>query len=617
LRNPLAWGITYVDLLENKQWEVETRRWIVEPYLVLNPWALEKYPVGQPRRMSIEKSTQAGISTMALVKVLHFATNWSVRIGYTLPRDQDALDFTSTRFDPVIKASTYLRSKLGQPDSAHAKQIGKSYIFFLGMNTEPRMMPLDAVYVDEVDLSDPDNLSTVLNRLDASRWALNFFLSTPTVAGYGIDGLISTSDMREWMVQCPQCNTWQSLDWEQNLRIVGPQNKPERVYYGCASCNTELTPEHIQTGQWVPQQPDLTNEHTGYHITQMMTKSAPELYKHYRDPQTKLAEFYRKRLGKPYEIGGGSISRDDFLVTCFDEPYAEELSWMPDATYYMGIDQGNELQVIIGKIENGSKRKKIVHVEIISIEKGFRRAKQLMELFKVRYCVIDGNPNRHDALDLQKAFPGRVLVADYNEQKQTWRATKASGKTFLTNVAIDRTAAFDDLIESIKKGEWQLPGEPPSLPNDVELVIDHLTALKRDVQERKTKSGSAEQVAVWVKLRADHLAHSWSYLKTAIGIDRGRGLKVAILGKKKTEEGEIEEDENTPATDIMVGIVALLAEVPKRQLAEYLGHWENEKYVMPFPLSFKIGKVVEKYQNHDDVIWTILNVLLKDYDYSS
>jgi DNA-directed RNA polymerase subunit RPC12/RpoP len=598
-RDPLAWSITHVDLLDGKQWEIATRAWIKGIYQAVNPWEIERYPEGQARRLSIIKPTQIGMSTMAMARMLHFVTNWPARVMYTLPRQTDLQDLASTRLDPMIRASEYLRSKLGLPDSSHAKRLGDSFIYLAEMSVETRSVPIDMLLVDEVDLSDPVNVSTAMNRLDASRWKLNFFFSTPTVPAYGIHGVYLNSDMREWLVRCPKCSHEQPLDWEKNLRIMGAHNNPERVFYACEKCSTELTLEHIQTGRWVAQRPSLSSTHIGFHVTQMMTHPAPVLYAKFRDPQTLLIEFYRKSLGMPYEIGGGSLTRDDFLATCFDEPYTYEPAWDGQSTYYLGADQGNEIQVLIAKMEPGSRRKKIVHVELIPMEKGFDRLAQLMQIFKIRRAVIDGNPNRHDAKSLTKKFPGRIAVADYSDQKQNWKTRKDDDVKYINGVAINRTTGFDALIKSVKDGEWALPGEPLALHPDTELVIDHVTALKRDIESRRTPSGEV-QVAVYRKLRADHLAHAWLYLKTAIEIDTGRGMKVAVIGADRDEPEESEEQlREKELAHIESKIIALLSEVPTEQLVGFINHKSDPDYVMPFPLSYKMGKAKDKYKDLD------------------
>ncbi len=548
-RDPLSFGISYIDLLEGKLWEVSTRAWATEIYQTANPWLVEKYPTGYPRRVVVTKSTQAGISTWAMVKMFHLAVNWPVRIFYTLPRQQDLLDLVSTRVDPMIRSSKFLLGKLGNPDSAHSKRISDSYLFFMELTTEPRMMPADLLIVDEVDLSDQDNMATAINRLDASRWKLTSYLSTPTVPNFGVHGLYINSDMRQWMVKCEKCGQEQPLDWDANLRVIGAANNPDRVFYGCIRCNEEITVEHVQTGRWVAQHPERSLDLVGFHVHQMLTTPANTLYRIFRDPTTRLIEFYRKRLGKPYEVGGGSIERDDFLATCFDDPYEYEAAWDGKSAYYMGVDQGNELQVIISKIPPNSNRPKVVHVELIPMIRGFERLSQLIEIFHIRKGVGDANPNRHGMIAQVRRFPGRFLVADYIEQREVWKvkAGLSDLPKVKTNVTIDRTTGFDTLMEEIKAGKWQLPGEPPALHPDTELVIDHLTSLKRDVETRRTQSGET-QIGVWRKLRSDHFAHSWLYMLTAIKIDRGRNYRIAVIGRSDDDEQDaVETDEYRPS----------------------------------------------------------------------
>lgn len=609
LKDPLSFGITYIDLLEDKQWEVDSRLWSVEPYHQVNPFYIEREP-GHVRKLVIRKSTQSGISTLALTKMFHFACHWPVRVFYTLPRQQDVHDMVGTRVDPMIRNSPKLKELLGNPDSTHAKKIGDSYVFFMELSVEPRMMPADAIFVDEVDLSDPTFMSTAVNRMDASRWKLSYYLSTPTLPYYGIDALYNVSDKRQWMVKCPKCGHRQSLDWEVNLRVQGPRTDPTKVFYGCEKCSAELTIEHIQTGEWVPEKPSRSDESVGYHVHQLLTTPAPELYKSFMDPQTTLVEFYRKRLGKPYEVGSGSLSRDDFLINCFDDPYEAEHGWAGDDNiYYLGADQGNEIQVTIAKVETNSRRKKIVHVELIPIEKGFNRVAQLMRLYRVRRAVIDGNPNRHEVTKLTTEFPGRVLIADYIEQKETFRAKKGQKKSYLTNISINRTTAFDALVDGIRSGEWALPGTPPHLSSDIELLIDHLLAIKRDTEIRKKPSGSVE-VGVWRALRADHLAHAMSYLNAAIELNRSRRTgRIAVISSGAEEEEEDTEEKYRPDPEVIASLTSRLSEVPAEQIEWYLNHRPGADEDIPFPLSYKL-EVIASFEE-TDILW-VLQQLLSD-----
>lgn len=602
-QNPLAFGISHIDLLDGKQWSIQDRKWAVEPYLAANPFDIENDPIGRARRVAYEKSTQAGISTLSITRALHFAVHWSVRIGYMLPRLKDVSDFSSTRLDPTIEASEYLRGLKGMPDSVATKKLANSYLFFMEGTVEPRSMPMDALFLDEVDLCDPDHVGTALNRLDASPWKLITYLSTPTLPNYGIDALFSSSDQREWVVPCPHCGHKQELDWEENLKVEGPANEPTNVSYVCRKCKKPLTLVDIQEGEWVPRYPSKSNDLLGYHISQMMTTPALELYKHFRDPNQSTAEFYRKRLGKPYTMIGGSISRDDFMVNCFDDQYDFDRNHDGASTYYMGVDQGNQLQLVVYKMTKGSSRRKVVHIELVPFDAGFDRVGQLMKLFKVRRAVIDGDPNRHSVKMLQKDFPGRILLADYIEQRDRFTAKKTEGSKVFDHITINRTESFDDLIESIKDGEWALPGNPSSPPPVVEVLIDQVTSLRRDIEKRKTPSGEIE-AAVWRKLRADHMAHAMLYAKLASDMDKGRKFRTTVAAAKESTDEEETAEKYSPKPDVIAALVAQFAEVPKKQLQDYLAASDKEEYSAPFPLKYKLGLVVDSY-DAIDINWVI------------
>lgn len=609
LKDSLAYGISYIDLLQNREWEVASRPWTVELYQVVNPYLIERDPLGRAKRMVVMKSTQCGLSTMAIVRMFHLAEFWLVRIFYMLPRQQDVIDFVSTRIDPMLHASPRLKNLLSVPDSTHIKRIGNSYLFFMEASVEPRMMPVDALFKDEIDLCDQTNLATAINRMDASNWKLDFAFSTPTVTNYGIHASYLNSDMREWLVRCRHCGHDQTLEWGSNLRIVGPHNKPTRVYYGCAACDQEIRMEDVRQGRWIAQKPDRTEDVIGFHISQMMIYPASVLYTAFRDPQTKLVEFYRKRLGMPYEIGEGSLERDDFLVNCFDEPYEPEETHDGVSRYYIGVDQGNELQVVVGKISPENRQRKVVHIELVPFEIGFPRVGKLIQIYKARRCVIDGNPNRHSVADLQKDFPGKVIIANYSEQKKRMIIHKdeTKKKTILT-VSINRTDMFDHLFKAIKDGEWSLPGSAIEAPREVELLIDHCTALRRDIEFHKTTSGEIP-VGVYRAVRAEHLAHGWGYMETAMEIDQGGKFRMSIIGKSQEEEVPATEGD-IPSAETIAGIVWLLAEVPRKQLSEYMIQRENPEYTPPFPLSHKLDCALESFSLKD--ILYVIEKWLKD-----
>jgi hypothetical protein len=633
LSDPLAYGIVYIDLLQGVQWEVDKgRAWIKEIYSSVNPYVIEKEPVGHARHMVIMKGTQVGMTIMAAVKMFHFADNWPVRVMYMLPRQQDYIDFATTRIDPMIAASTRLQDKIGIPNSTRSKKLGNSYLFFMESTVEPRSMPADAIMVDEVDLSDPANVNTLLNRMDNSNWKLRYYFSTPTLPNYGIHGRYLLSDRRKWLVKCPRCNKHQEMQWEENLRVIGRQDEPDDVYLVCTDCDKRITLDIIsEHGQWVAEKPEKSDDIIGFHISQLMNHTPAELYKFFLDPETSMLEFYRKRLGKPYEIAGGSVSREDFLANCFHQyaAFPEDIAYDGQSKYYAGIDQGNEIQIVIAKIPPGGKIPQIVHVELIPFppednptdpDAGWNRVGKLLRLFKVKKAVSDASPNRHSVRALQGDFLGRLVMADYTEIKSRF-AVKKNPEKVVVGVNVNRVESFDDLMESIRESYWALPGVPPILSPNTEILISHVTSLKRDIEERRTSAG-VKRIPVWRKLRADHLAHCMLYCKLAIEIDTGAHHKIAIIGgavqpgvsEEETKE-EIVEGGYVPHANDIALLLPKLSSVRQEQAQIYFNLKQSgklEKTKLPLYLQHGINQAKALGGKIEDIEWILMHIALYD-----
>jgi len=585
LRDILSYGILHVPLGDAKEWEVDSRKWMVDLYKVMNPYWIEKKPLGQPHSFVCTKSTQAGVTTMALVRMLHFMTHWTGKVMYMMPRQKDVLDMVGTRLDPILARSPMLNKLRGTPDNMQTKQIGNSFVYFQEGTMEPRSIPVDLLFVDEVDLTDPANIGTATNRLDASNWKLRYYLSTPTVNNYGIHKMWLSSDMRHWLVRCPSCGKWQDITWDENLRYTGEPSKPDRVWYGCKYCqDAEITVQHMQTGKWVAEKPDRSYDTVGFHVHQMLTTPADVLYRHFRDPLETNVEFHRKRLGMPFEIGGGSLDADEVYAAGYlDEEFEQELRWDGKSQYYMGVDQGNQLQVLIAKLEPGLEIPKIIHIELVELDEGFARIAQLMRYFRVRKCVVDANPNRHSAIDLAVDFPGRVYIADYNESGVLFSvAKKKKGKKQYFQTFIDRTLGFDELFTDIRNGQWSLFGSLTSIPQDVRLLVDQVTALKRDVEERQ-KAGIKVEVPVYRAVRADHLGHSWSYLNIAKMLGQSASGKIKII--KEEEDKEELPVLEMPEDDYRT-IISHTAEVKKEEMEAWIYKGEEPSVVLAHKLTF-------------------------------
>ena len=317
----------------------------------------------------VMKPTQIGLTMISVCRYLHFAMRHAARLMYTLPRQDDVTDIVSSRIDEMIARSPVLSGALQSIDNVRMKKLGRSFLHFMEASVTPRMLDVDYLVNDEVDLSDQGHLEQYISRLDASKFGEHHRLSTPTIENFGIHALYEQSDKKVWMVKCPRCSFEAELDWEDNKK-----EKDGRVWYACAICDRFWGKEVIQSGHWVKTGKE-NSFLSGYSISQMMvTYIKPEKLLLQEKTMTKK-NFSNLRLGKPYTGVMGSISKNAVYENCFLSMHDHESF---GRGYFLGCDQGNELYVIIGKKEDDLI--KVVHVEKIPFESGFGRLE----------CPLDG-----------------------------------------------------------------------------------------------------------------------------------------------------------------------------------------------------------------------------------
>ena len=168
----------------------------------------------------------------------------------------------------------------------------------------------------------------------------------------------------------------------------------------------------------------------------------------------------------------------------------------------MGVDQGNDLHVVIGKT-TPQKSATITH---LSVRKDWEELDGLMKDFNVWRCVVDALPETRNARAFAKRHPGKVFLNYYNErQKGTYRWNEAD-----MTVQCNRT-------ESLDASHNEITGAKIMLPRECEIVQVfaahcHNTAKRLEEQE---ETGSKRYV--YVKLGADHFRHAFNYALIARG----------------------------------------------------------------------------------------------------
>lgn len=461
-----------------------------------------------------------------IARMLWFLSYNSARGMYTFPRRDDVTDFVTSRLEVIIQNSPAIKNKMYGTDNLRLKQIGNSFLHFQEASVPPRMLDVDKLVNDEIDLSDPDALAQYPSRLDASRWKIHHKLSTPTVPGYGIDALYSQTDRKTWLIKCPRCGDWQKMEWDVNLRV---NEVTDEAWYACRSCERVFAPWDIESGAWVAESTEGHHYGSGYQISQMMMpRMHPPTSLWLKFKVSPIKHFYNLSLGEPYRPPGGSVDRETFLENAFEEDVIPiEGVGRQNGRYYMSYDQGNDLYVMVGKYHNGAMQ--IVRAEVFPFEErgGWDRIRELFNAFQPRILLGDASPNRHPARDLTESLPkNRAFMAFYTESHQEYSVSKAEQK-----VSINRTEALDRARDAIHSGGIKLAGRRMPLLPSMSRVVDHCTSIERDEEIRHAQAGD-KIIGVWRPTGPDHFFHCLAYILVAHEMRPAGAIRINVIGSK-------------------------------------------------------------------------------------
>lgn len=502
------------------------------------PWLKDLWDDLHPH-IVVQKAAQVGITTWAIAKALHQAGVPGKTVIFTLPTEEDIQDFVSGRLDKIIDLSPQLQQLAGRTgvvgrrrpvDNTEVKHVGRGSIYFRGTQSERAALsvPAHVLIHDEVDRSQPEKLEMYAHRLDALPPGERqiYLASTPTVAGYGVSAHYDASDAKQWLVRCtgPGCDWWGQLDYYEHTE--GHLN-----YLRCSNCGTPLDPLN---GEWVAQHPDRSSRVHGYQISRLMlalpgrTDVLEDLHAR-RESARYKRHFENMDLGIVSSEGASSVSREQILGACFVEGYTIEMGPMLGAApYYMGVDQGDTLTVLVGRSDaqrDGGRLRVLYMGQLRDPQRGsgaWQEVARLMQAFRVRMCVVDANPNSASAHDLARQFPGRVLTCYYKEGQRAEvveasdvrrRAEEGQGgqlpKTERVDITVERTETLDRTVEELIGGRVLLPG--PHTRPEVEEFMRHCTNNVRRAEEDKDGMPTYR----WVRTGPNDYFHALNYLRLA------------------------------------------------------------------------------------------------------
>jgi hypothetical protein len=462
----------------------------------------------------IPKAAQTAFTISCLVRTLHWVVVRNWHHLYLLPLKTGAIPFVQARIDPIIDSNEKLRSQFHSVDNRLHKQSQAAInLYIRGTNIERELqeIPVDVEVWDERDRMVEDNLEEARHRMDGSNVKKLMVISTPTVPGHGVDAEDGwwNSDQHRWEVPCPYCSRFQVINFEENLKLGDTANE---CTIECKFCKRQISDtqrwELNKTGRWVPQ--NLNGSTRGYHISQFNSSTQPleKIMTSYYAGQTnarKMRSFHNQSLGQPYVALGDQLT-PEILDKCRVPGYT--LGGIPDGPVFVGADIGTHIHVKASTLNRFGHRR----LWAMEIFREWGELDNFLGRLTSFVCVIDAHPEKRAARDLSLKYPGKVWLGFELDRPQTqeiavWHPLKhgEAGK-----VVIDRTMAFDTVIQQYIEGRVHLPPDARELGERIERrdyngFYMHMIQMVR-VEEEDTQG---RIVARWKKNKnPDHWHHA-------------------------------------------------------------------------------------------------------------
>jgi len=459
----------------------------------------EPYNDPHPRQVEI-KATQLGLTTKAGLRSIHGAITGRYPRGilYLFPSKTDVTEFSKGRINLLIGENPDSIGKwIKDTDTSNLKQIGSSILYFRGMKSRVglKSVPVDFIVFDELDEAPQKAVDMALQRMAHSEIKEWLKLSNPTLPDYGIDKAFQETDQQYWLLQCPACGHYTCL--EDTFPACLVELSDGRVIRGCEKCKAELNPS---IGKWAAKRSQI-EEIRGRHYSQLMSHfvDMKELLHDFRTTQN-LTDFYNLRIGMAWVEATHRISLEAVYALCDLFGMAEK----DGGPSSMGVDQGKDLHVVIGKAQPG-RAGKIVH---LGVYKDWEKLESLMKDFNVYRCVIDGMPEIEKARSFAKKFPGKVYLNFYNEhQKGTYKWNDGD-----LTVSCNRTESLDASHAQILGAAGDLTGSSKVvLPRKSDMIEEFAVHLHNVAKRLEEDEETGSKRYVYVKLGPDHFRHAFNY----------------------------------------------------------------------------------------------------------
>ena len=231
------------------------------------------------------------------------------------------------------------------------------------------------------------------------------------------------------------------------------------------------------------------------------------------------------------------------LDNCFVSNHEKE-TMAQSGSYIMGVDQGNTLTYVVGKVdENG--RIYVVEFGEIEFENGFDELMRIYGKYRPRKVVLDAMPNQHNSMRLAQETSGNIVAAHFTNINDLYRTTD----DFRVN--INKTDAYDNLLHYIVNGNLQLYGTPEMKDIKLRKAVDHMCNMRRDISSSVDRFGVNRSLHIWKNIGPDHYADSVVYLIIAAQIVQGSREELQAFNMDDLDP-EFYKDYNVLEDELMI-----------------------------------------------------------------
>jgi hypothetical protein len=524
----LSTGLRRQSLNTCSKWAVEYRV-MGKPYP--GKWSFDHHPWLKDMHDSTaelnigQKGAQVGYTELLMNWAFFNIDRDGESVLYILPTDDNASDFSSSRFDQALDLSDYLSNLFSDVKNTKHKRAGSANLFVRGSRSKNKLIsvPVSRLAVDELDKMVIEHIPLAWERMSGQLTKQAWFVSTPTAPNVGINKYFQESNQQRVFFKCPHCSKLIEMKFPESFVMTAKSINDAEIkksHYICYECKNVL--DHTSKDLWMKDViwvPAFTDRDVlGWHVNQMYSRtvSPEEFAKQYLKSQidpVEEQEFYNSKLGLPHLVKGARVDDGEITACLASHTNAEKPALNTIVT--MGVDVGKWLHFEIDEWSLALNANSAdLHVLATPTVKYIGRVAEFEELddimlrYMIMHCVIDANPERRKALEFCNRFPGLATMCFYGNES---KGKEISLGKELPSCTVDRTSWLDVSIGRFAKGKKCIR-LPYDCPHEYK---EHVKSLMKIYAKDANGNPTAEYINGGGD---DHFGHARNYAEIALSL---------------------------------------------------------------------------------------------------